>query len=357
MKKAFRLCTDLLFISGMLFLLSSCASDAGDKKKTNTGCATVAWGVALDGYPVTKDKLNMLAKEVGEKPDIVSFFLSWPAPEKVKEREFSPDSLDAIHSFGSLPCFTWEPMYFRKNKEKMVPSEMILDGSYDLYIRHVAKVLRKWKHPVLLRFAHEMNLERYHWGTEKEKYGPDSPAIYRRMFHYVVDIFNEESAYNVAWVFCPNAESVPGGKYEEWNNAAAYYPGDNYVDILGMDGYNWGVSRTKDRHGWESRWRAFVDIFSSMYGQLRELSSQKPLLIFETASVMHGGDRRLWLQEAGEVIKEWNLTGVIWFQVQKENDWRLKEGDLELLLKGLKARRVADDSTQAWLRGILNDKK
>ncbi|RZB30411.1 MAG: hypothetical protein SRB1_02691 [Desulfobacteraceae bacterium Eth-SRB1] len=66
----------------------------------------------------------------------------------------------------------------------------------------------------MIRFAHEMNIERYHWGMGKTDYGPQSPTVYKKIFHYVVTIFRNMDVKNVLWVFCPNAESVPNTSYD-----------------------------------------------------------------------------------------------------------------------------------------------
>lgn len=283
------------------------------------------WGLTLDGYPITAERLDDLQDRTGLTARMVVFFLQWPAPGD--KGPFPRESLEAIWSRGAVPCLTWEPMYYREGREIMVPAEAIIGGHYDAYLHFFAESARLWGRPLLIRFAHEMNLERYHWGTERQSYGPASPAIYRRMFRYVTELFRKDKALNVRWVFCPNAESVPDLSYDPaaaWNSPGAYYPGDDAVDILGMDGYNWGYSRTKEKDGWQSRWQSFQEIFEPLYGQLKRIAPGKPILVFETASVAGGGDRTVWLREAMEMASVWNLKGICWFQAAKEVDWRLE---------------------------------
>ena len=38
------------------------------------------WGVAVDGYPITTPKLDKVEQELGFPPQIVLFYLQWPAP-------------------------------------------------------------------------------------------------------------------------------------------------------------------------------------------------------------------------------------------------------------------------------------
>jgi len=284
-----------------------------------------AWGFALDGYPITAGQLQKVQNETGLSARIVVFFLQWPPPGG-KDHVFPKESLDAIRKRGAIPCLTWEPMYYRHGKETMIPHEDILSGRYDAYILNFAREARSWGNPFMMRFAHEMNISRYHWGTEKEGYGPQSPEIYKKMFRHVAAIFKKEKADNVFWAFCPNSESLPHpfrDKGAEWNTLSAYYPGDEWVDIMGSDGYNWGTSQKKAHHGWDSNWRSFREIFGAAYQELRTMGAGIPFIIFETASVTAGGDRQKWIAEMLETAKAWNIAGVCWFQVHKENDWRI----------------------------------
>lgn len=302
-------------------------------------------GVALAGYPVTPAKLESVRREFPVTPEIVVFFLQWPpTPDG---RDFPTASLEAVWATGAIPCITWEPMYRDGDREVAIEHRLI--EGYDPYIRDFALKAKQWGKPFIIRFAHEMNLARYHWGTGKEEYGPASPEIYRGMFRHVVDIFRQAGATNVLWAFVPNAESVPDERYEStasWNRIAGYYPGDDYVDILGVDGYNWGTTKTVARDGWDSRWLTFGEIFSAPVRQLRELSTKKPLIVFETASVAQGGDKEGWFRDAVRTTAEWGVRGMVWFQENKEEEWRISGATLP-------DRPVRQgNAPQEWLRGI-----
>ena len=206
------------------------------------------WGAAFQGHPITPAILDCQRAESGLKPGIVLFFLQWPAPGA--KGEFPRESLMNIHQAEAVSCLTWEPMYHdEKGKETAVSHEQILGGAYDPYLRAFARAAQQWGRPFIIRFAHEMNLIRYHWGSTRKDYGPASPGIYGKIFRYVVEIFRQEGANNVVWAFCPNAESQPHPRWDgaKWNRASDFYPGDAYVDLLGMDGYNWGTTQTKKK--------------------------------------------------------------------------------------------------------------
>ncbi len=287
------------------------------------------WGFTLDGFPITAERLADVERKAGLSARMIVLFLQWPAPGETGG--FPEESLETIRARGAMPCLTWEPMYYHEGRETAISAESILSGRYDAYLHDFADRARTWGRPFVIRFAHEMNLDRYHWGTDRAGYGPASPELYRRMFRHVVEIFRSRGAANVRWAFCPNAESVPyrpDDPSAAWNRPEAYYPGDGWVDILGMDGYNWGTTKTVERDGWESRWRTFREIFEPLYRTFRQLAPGKPIVVFETASVAGSGGRHRWIREALETATAWDLQGICWFQADKETDWRLDaQGD------------------------------
>jgi hypothetical protein len=278
------------------------------------------WGIALDGYPLTPERLAAIKSEIGIPAKRIVFFMLWP--ERGNEPGIFPlETLNAIHTEGALPCLTWEPMFLKGEGEVAISAQSILAGKYDVFITAFAKAAAQWKKPLLIRFAHEMNLSRYHWGGTDVAYGPNSPDLYKQMFRYIVTQFDKQKAHNVLWAFCPNAESVPQAT---WNTISAYYPGDDVVDCLGVDGYNWGTTQTREKQGWNSRWQTFGEIFLPAIIELRALSPIKPLLVFETASVAQDGRQDEWLTNAVQTAKALNVDGLTWFHTNKENDWRLQ---------------------------------
>jgi len=319
----------------------------------NADPATLSWGFTLDGYPITEPRLKNLQSETGIRADFIVFFLQWPEPGAAPVTAFPRETLDAIWNQGAAPCITWEPMFLKEGKEITVPGRQILEGRYDPYLKTFAREARAWKKPLMIRFAHEMNLRRYHWGTETAAYGPESPALYRKMFRHVVTLFRKEGANNVRWIFCPNADSIPnpaGIPPAAWNQAGNYYPGQEFVDILGMDGYNWGTTQTTARHGWDSRWISFKQIFQGLHEELRALAPGKPILIMETSCVCQNGDQVQWITGLMETAQRWNLAGVCWFQVNKEQDWRLQGGNAAGVAHALKSG--GKGRAQDWLRSL-----
>jgi len=309
-----------------------------------------AFGVALDGYPVTAAMLEAATASTGLP---VRWRSSCPvAGETSRAREADMASLDAslkaVRDAGAVPCVTWEPMSIGEGgREAVIPAQRILAGEYDAYIADFARQVRGFGSPVLLRLAHEMNLARYHWGSDASGYGPESPRRYKALFRRVVEIFRAQGAKNALFVFCPNVDAIPAAA---WNRVPAYYPGHDCVDVLGMDGYNWGTAHTRAAHGYDSSFRSFAKIFRPLYDELRAVAPGKPVMVFETASASAGGDKARWAAEAFDTAAAWGLWAVVWFEVDKELDWPLRKNAAADPAPGVRPH-VTDDP--AWLARLL----
>lgn len=93
--------------------------------------------------------------------------------------------------------------------------------------------------PVIIRWGHEMNGNWYPWG--------DQAALFVRVWKEFVDLMRPETRKAVIMEWAPNA--VPDC---EWRPATydpylPFYPGDDYVDVVGMSIYFYG---TEDHVGY-----------------------------------------------------------------------------------------------------------
>jgi mannan endo-1,4-beta-mannosidase len=113
-------------------------------------------------------------------------------------------------------------------------------------------------------------------------------------YRYVFRRFYRAGIRNVVWVWSPNFESAPN---EEWNRFPNYYPGSNFVDLVALDVYNWGTSRT-----W-SKWTSFEGIYGRFYDEVARLYPDKPIIIGEFGCSDKGGDKAAWLTECFQSIK------------------------------------------------------
>jgi len=108
-------------------------------------------------------------------------------------------------------------------------------------------------------------------------------------------------------VWCPNNESVPNTTANAIEN---YWPGDAYVDLLAIDGYNFGTSAS-----WSS-WRTFSTVMAPCYAKVTSLST-KPLFLAEVGCVEQGGNKAAWITDMFAKIQTTypRIQGVVWFNV------------------------------------------
>ncbi|MEO6097693.1 MAG: glycosyl hydrolase [Fibrobacteria bacterium] len=147
--------------------------------------------------------------------------------------------LDAVRADGCIPYVTLDPKDWDEPDLAMQKRflEMILNGEFDAPLKALAVTLREFKHPVLFRYAHEMNGDWYPYAGGGDADGDgkaDGPGKFIQAWRYVHNLFAQEGAGNLLWIFCPNSEDFPA---QEWNRPFKYFPGLEYVDLIFVDGY------------------------------------------------------------------------------------------------------------------------
>jgi len=294
-------------------------------------------GVYLGTYHGTSSPSTALFEQIGKGVAISAVYLNWNS-------SVNSGLLTANSYVGRITLVTWEFMPGASTRVSGYEGrvlEAILDGNYDDYIDSWANGLRDFGKPVLLRFGHEMNGDWYPWsgiangGGNTDGYGDpnlaDGPERFVDTYRYIHDRFRENGAENVLWVWCLNAPfDAMTHALGDWNHAAAYYPGDDYVDWLGFDGYNWGASAFGQQ--FDATWTSFDEIFASSYAELQAINPEKPILIGEFSSTEEGGDKAAWITDAFHSIrtKYPQIRALIWFHISKETDWRINSSEAAL---------------------------
>jgi len=294
-------------------------------------------GVYLGTFHGTKASSIDLFEKTGKGVAISASYLNW-------SKGFNNGLLSANSYSGRTTLITWE---FMPGSTSTVADyegrvlEAIIDGAYDEYLTSWATGMHDFGKPVLLRFGHEMNGDWYPWsgifngGGTLDGYGDptiaDGPERFVAAFRYIHDHFSKNGADNVLWVWCPNAPfATMQNALGDWNNAAAYYPGDEYVDWMCFDGYNWGTSSFGQN--FNAKWTSFDDIFANSYAELQAINPEKPIIIGEFSSTEEGGDKAAWITDTYQKIRtEYpQIRAVIWFHISKETDWRINSSDAAL---------------------------
>ena len=185
----------------------------------------------------------------------------------------------------------------------------ILNGKYDDYLHQYAKAIKEFNHPVLFRLNNEMNGD---WCVYSSYYFSKDTDLYKEVWKYVYRIFEREQIDNVLWVWNPNHDSMPGFS---WNHSLMYYPGDQYVDIVGLTAYNTGTYYPGEK------WSNFFSLYQPLYNQYAALSA-KPLMITEFGSNSVGGDKVQWIHNMFSNINKFpRIKVAIWWS---GTDWDSK---------------------------------
>lgn len=248
--------------------------------------------------------LGLFEAKVGKKVDIVADFVSWG-----NERDFPSHWGPSVRDKGKTLLIYWEAGDYTNEdpNDARFNYDAINAGKWDEYLTQFATDAKSYGGPVILAPFVEMNDNVSPWdGTVNN----NSPAKHIAAFRHLREIFR--SAPNVKFGWAVNNVSVPN---QPGNQIEDYYPGDAYVDYVGVDGFNFG-----------NPWKTFDEVFAPAMAQLAVYN--KPIYIFSMAS-RDGSQKAAWIKEGlGSRVSTYpNVVGWIWFNEDKsdngEYDWRI----------------------------------
>jgi hypothetical protein len=196
-------------------------------------------------------------------------------------------------------------------------------GAHDAYLQTIGQQARAFGRTLYVRPWPEMNGD---WqpfmpdATGSRPYG-GTPSQFIDAWRYVVTKVRAAGGTNIKWVFNPYAATYTGTA-----DVTTLWPGANYVDVLGMDGYNWGG-------GPQGSWASFNSVFAPMYKILTGLHAKKPVWICEVGSkeplvddgapVDPARSKAEWIRTAFASSGFPRLAAIVAFDERKERDWRV----------------------------------
>ncbi|HEX8646256.1 MAG TPA: glycosyl hydrolase [Thermoleophilaceae bacterium] len=265
----------------------------------------VAIGAFIPGGTQRPSLIERYARHTGRPPAILLYFRTWR-----RGRVFDRLTLRRVAAARAVPLVTWEP--------SNAPLRDIAKGRYDAYLRSSARDAARWTGPIMVRFAHEMNGDWYSWGSHA-----NSPRTFVRAWRRLVRIFRQEGALNVRFVWTPNAESG------QLRLIRRLYPGDKWVDWVGLSGFSWGGP-------WD--WVGPRDIFRPTYRAITRMT-KRPFMIAETGAGELGGDKAEWIRWMfrDDLPRMRRIRAVVWFNGREK--WA--DFDVESSRESLRAFRTA----------------
>ncbi len=209
--------------------------------------------------------------------------------------------------------------------EPIYTLDRIISGDFDADLRAWARAARDFRSALLAEYGTEMNGSWFSWngqwngGGQTGGYGdparPDGPERFVDAFRHIVGLCREEGALNITWVFHVNGNDWPD---EDWNRLERYYPGDEWVDWLGVSIYG---AQTPQDEGWP----AFRDTMDAVYPRLRALAPGKPVIVAEFGATSGNplGQPGPWAGAALADLSSFRWGAVIgfsWWNERWEND-------------------------------------
>ncbi len=228
----------------------------------------VTVGAYVDGMDSNPALLNQFDQTIGEPTTVASIFRGYG--------EIFPSAADIALTNGGQRSLlvAW---YLDVDRFTGYTS-----GAHDAYLTQEADAVKAYNGVVYIRPWAEMNGDWQDFqptASGSAQFG-GTPAEFIAAWQHVVNVFRTAGATNVRWVFNPTSDT-----YAETTDVATIWPGAGYVDVLGIDGYNWG-------NGGGLAWTAFTDIFYEQYTRLTALDATAPVWICEFGSKEATHERR-----------------------------------------------------------------
>jgi len=243
--------------------------------------ANAGFGGAEDR--VTVARIRRFERLAGERLGWAYFSDNW-----IGGIGFPARQIRAARAAGLVPFIRMMPRSgFRPGgPDRRYTMQSIIDGDWDGrepgsiglidWCRRAAAV----DGPLLVEFGTEVNGDWFPWngrwngGRRRSGYGDsrlaDGPERFRDAYRHVVDVCRAEGAANLTWFFHVDVQSSPAAR---WNEPSAYYPGDGYVDWIGVSAYG-------SLHP-SYPWRSFRHRWARARAAIRALGP-KPIALLET---------------------------------------------------------------------------
>lgn len=198
----------------------------------------------------------------------------------------------------------------------------IATGQEDAAIVAAAQAIKTVNSQVIISYGQEMNGNWYPWGDYPGNTASDYVAAYRHIWA----IFQQQGVQNVTWLWDPNIV------YEGSSPLQSWYPGDQYVDWVGLDGYYAQPTET------------FDTLFGPSINTLRSFT-YKPLLIAEVGAAGSTAPAQIADTFSGASLA--GAIGIVYFDEAQSGDtehqdWRLEDSPASMSAFSAAVKLYAD---------------
>jgi hypothetical protein len=261
---------------------------------------THLYGVHTSEAPYAMHEIEAFTTSAQKAPNTVLFFTNF-------SREFPVDAVNNAWGSGILPMVTFEPIVEDSSDGQPLLRD-ITNGEWDEYFTQWATAVKANEKPIALRFAQEMNGNWYSWSDGR--YG-NANGDYIRAWRHVHDLFEQVGADNVIWVWSVNRiNTLPDKTLDR------VYPGDDYVDWVGVSGYY------RD----ENTAPTFDSTFGATLAELERVAPSKLVMLTEVGAGTSEQNRIAWIQSFfAALLEHQEIVGFNWFNDFKSGgDWQIQ---------------------------------
>ena len=259
------------------------------------------------------EALRMVEAELARTFDIDHHFYRWDnfLSDFSTENHVEPSIAERRTQFLS-----WKPVY---EDGTNIAWSSIAAGDHDELVRDKAGRVAALDQPVLLVFGHEANgrigefepLATVNGGHVDSKAG--SAEDFVAAWRHIHDLFAEEEVTNVSWAWIMTRAPFEG----DADQADLLYPGDDYVDWIGLDPYNFFHN--------QQNWREMEDLMSGFTAWVDSREIDKPWILGEWGTVEdpnQQGRKAEWLHNTADYFEsEYRLKAIVHFDSSPENNW------------------------------------
>ncbi len=271
-----------------------------------------------------------------KKLGVIHFFQSFAVDGGNKQNQYpSVERINKVIHEGYIPMITLEDHFVNAKPSTKQPNlYSIVEGHFDPFFKDWADEIKQVDGIVLLRILHEFNGDWYPWCIVNND---KNPLLLIKAFQHIYNIFKEQQVKNVKFIWCPNSTSFP---QEKWNFIMNAYPGDAYVDYVGLDIYN-GAGKGVPV------WRSFRKEGIENYFIITQQLAAKPLFICETASRERQKNETISAQNKADWIKQ--MSGALKTDMSKIRllTWFNEKESFKI--------NSSSESQNAFLKYILKD--
>ena len=272
--------------------------------------------------------LDAFAASVGARPATWTLWSTWGDRGgryrcfKGNGTCFFPGALArGLRDRGVTPLVYWQPTNpADPGAGRFERYDNTIAGKHDRYIREWARAAKAFGKPVIVRLAHEMNGTWFPWALTNFD---NSPSRFVGAWRHVVRIFRNTGARNVRFLWSPfqRCGTCSSATYEQ------FYPGNGYVDYVGVSALNWG----------DVAWTSLAGLVDESLADLRRITRTarnpqgKPVILPEIASNHVGGDKAAWIRDGyAAVFENWKaVRAMSYFDYDTtfagQPDWRLAQ--------------------------------